>query len=321
LSAIRRQRERPIPDLTARIGSVRLPNPVMLASGTAGHADELAGALDLSELGAVVAKSVSLTPRPGNPPLRIAPASGLGMINSVGLANPGIETWLARDLPALAGTGARVVASIYGADPGDFGELARRLSLHRGELVAVEVNLSCPNLGQRGLMFAQDPAAAAEVVAEVVSALGGSGLPVWAKLSPAVSDITLVASAVLSAGAEALTLVNTMPALGVDPVSRRLVLGSGRGGLSGPPLHPIALRAVHDCFRALSGVPIVGVGGVVDADSAAALMAVGAAAVQVGTATFFDPRAAARILQDLTGWLVRNGVASVADLVGSVRSP
>ena len=311
--------------MSVQVGAVRLPNPVMTASGTAGHGAELAAYFDLSALGAVVVKSVSARPWPGNPAPRLYPARA-GMLNSVGLQNSGVDAWLQGDLPPLLATGARVVVSVWGRSTGDYAEVAARLAVGlgpgaangpspgRGAVVAVEANISCPNVEDRQRMFAHSPEAAAEAVGAVERGLQGTGLPVWAKLSPNVTDIVEVAGAVLSAGADGLTLVNTLMGMALDPLTGTPVLGGGGGGLSGPALHPVAVRAVHDCRKAFPGTAIVGVGGVSSGFDAAELLAAGADAVQVGTATFADPRAPLRVLEDLGSWCAANGVTAVSQL-------
>lgn len=301
--------------MSVQVGSVSLPNPIMTAAGTAGHAAELSGYVDLSELGAVVAKSLSAEPWGGNPAPRLHAAAGGGMVNSVGLQNPGVEAWLEDDLPALRAAGARVVAGIWGRSLEDYAKAAEMLASAGDEVVAVEVNLSCPNLGGEHEMFSSNGVAAAAATAAALACRK----PVWAKLSPAVADLPAVAKAVLEAGAEAVTLVNTMPAMVIDTETRRPVLGAGGGGLSGPPLHPIAVRAVWDCRRALGDVAIVGAGGVGTADNAVELLMAGASAVQVGTASFREPRATGRILRDLRRWCTRHRVARVADLTGAAH--
>jgi dihydroorotate dehydrogenase (NAD+) catalytic subunit len=299
------------------VGSLRLPNPVMTASGTAGHGAELARYMDLGRLGAVVVKSLSAEPWPGNPAPRVTEVDA-GMLNSVGLQNPGVEAWLEDELPALLGTGARVVASIWGFSVEAYEKAATALAGAPPGVVAVEVNLSCPNLhgGSRRAVFAHSPA----LTAEAVEASAGCGRPRWAKLSPNVTDVTEIAAAALGAGAEALTLVNTVMGLAIDPETRRPRLGAGGGGLSGPAMRPVAVRAVYDVCSAFPSAPVVGVGGVAAGEHAVELLLAGASAVQVGTATFADPRAPARVLAELERWCRRHGVASVADLVGRARA-
>jgi dihydroorotate dehydrogenase (NAD+) catalytic subunit len=289
----------------------------MTASGTSGHADELDAYFPLRELGAVVVKSLSPHPWPGNPAPRVHPTPA-GMLNSVGLEGPGIEAWLADDLPRLQAAGATVVVSIWGERVDDFGQAAAALVGVSG-LCAIEVNVSCPNVEDRRRMFAHSPTATAEVVAAVGEAC--PVLPRWAKLSPTVADIAEIAAAAAAAGAEAVTLVNTLLAMVIDVDTRRPVLGSGPagGGLSGRAIHPVAVRAVHDVRGALPSLGIVGVGGVSDGRDAVELLMAGADAVQVGTATFSDPRAPVRVLREVEAWCVDHGVSAVRELKGAGR--
>jgi dihydroorotate dehydrogenase (NAD+) catalytic subunit len=300
-------------DLRAHVGGVQLANPIMTASGTAGHGAELAAYLDLSRLGAVVVKSVSADPWAGNPAPRLHPLPA-GMLNSVGLQNPGVDAWLAEELPALRATGATVVASIWGFTTDAYRRVAR--ALVDAPVVAVEANISCPNVEDRRRMWAHSCDGAAAAIGAAVDGLDGSGLPVWAKLSPNVTDLPAIARAAVGAGAAGLTLVNTVMGLALDPATGRPRLGQGGGGLSGPAIHPIAVRAVFDCRAALPDVPIVGVGGVRTGEDAAELLVAGADAVQVGTASLADPRAAGRILDELGRWCAGHGVHRMVDLVG-----
>jgi dihydroorotate dehydrogenase (NAD+) catalytic subunit len=306
-------------DLSTRVGDVRLANPVMTASGTAGHGAELGRYFDLAELGAVVVKSLSAEPWDGNPAPRLYPAAA-GMLNSVGLHNPGVEAWLLDELPGLAATGVPVVASIWGFTVGGYRSAAAALAGIPG-LVAVEANISCPNVEDRGGMFAHSCWGARAAVAATVEGLAGSGLPVWVKLSPNVTDLPAIAGAALDAGASGLTLVNTLMGLAVDPATGRPRLGGGGGGLSGPALHPVAVRAVYECRAAFPSVPIVGVGGVGTGEDAAELLAAGADAVQVGTATFADPKAPLRVVSKLAAWCRRHGVSSIEELKGRAHAP
>jgi dihydroorotate dehydrogenase (NAD+) catalytic subunit len=299
--------------LATRIGSVELANPVMTASGTAGHGAELAAAFDLSKLGAVVVKSLSAEPWPGNPAPRLHPVAG-GMLNSVGLQNPGIEAWAEHELPDLVASGARVVASIWGFTVEAYEKAAAMLAGVAG-LAAVEVNVSCPNVEDRRRMFAHSPAGTAEAVA----AAAGSGLPRWAKLSPNVTDLTEIAGAALDAGAEAVTLINTVMGLAIDPETRRPRLGAGGGGLSGAAIRPVAVRAVYDVAAAFPNASIIGVGGVGTAEDALELLLAGARAVQVGTATFARPRAALAVLTGLERWCRRHGITTLDKLIGAAH--
>jgi len=301
-------------DLSVPVGSLLLPNPVMSASGTAGHADELAAYFPLDQLGAMVVKSLSVEPWPGNPAPRVHQTPA-GMLNSVGLQGPGLEAWLGSDLPRMVESGARTVVSIWGQRVEDFAKAAALLAGVSG-LTAVEVNVSCPNVEDRRRMFAHSPSATAEVVAAVGEHC--PDLPRWAKLSPTVADLAEVAGAALGAGAEAVTLVNTVLAMAIDVETRRPRLGSGPagGGLSGPAIHPVAVRAVFDIRAAHPDATIIGVGGVMSGRDAVELMMAGADAVQVGTATFRDPRAPVRILGELERWCSKHGVRRVRELRG-----
>ena len=300
--------------MAVRVGDVQLPNPIMTASGTSGHGDELGRYLDLGALGAVVVKSLSVEPWPGNPAPRVHETDG-GMLNSVGLQNPGVHEWLERELPPLLAAGARVVGSIWGFRAEEYAKAASTLASGPDGIIAIEANLSCPNVEARRHVFAHSPGATAEAITAAVES--AHGRPVWAKLSPNVTDITEIAAAALDAGAAALTLVNTLMGLAIDPATRAPRLGAGGGGLSGPAIRPVAVRAIADCRAAFPEAPIVGVGGVARGEHAAELLVAGADAVQVGTATFLDPRAPARVLAELERWCRRHGVDHVRELKGS----
>ncbi len=301
-------------DLTVAIGPVTLPNPVMTASGTAGRGAELASYLDLGSLGAVVTKSLSADPWPGNPDPRVH-KSPSGMLNGVGLQGPGIGPWMEMDLPKLLATGARVVASIWGRTVDEFAEAASLLAHTPDQVVAVEVNVSCPNLEDRRRMFAHSCRATSDAVA----ASAACGKPVWAKLSPNAADLCEIAGAALGAGASALTLVNTLLGMAIDPESRSSRLGISGGGLSGPAIRPVAVRSVYDCRAAHPDAAIIGVGGVARGVDAVELMMAGADAVQVGTATFADPRAPARVLAELRSWCTAHRVGAARDLTGAAH--
>lgn len=296
-------------DRRVRIGSVELANPIMTASGTAGYGSELGRLLDLSALGAVVVKSLAAFDWPGNPAPRLHPTPQ-GMLNAVGLQGPGVAAWRRDGLPQLLDAGATVVASIWGRTVEEYRAAADLLADAAPEVVAVEINLSCPNLEGRGSIFAHD----VDLSAEVVRATAGCGRPRWAKLSPNTDRIVDVAAATHAAGAEAVTLVNTLLGLVLDPDTMTPALGNGGGGLSGRAIHPVAVRAVHDVHTALPELPIVGVGGVASGWDAAELMLVGASAVQVGTATFVEPSAPARVLRELVTWAAGRGITRFADL-------
>ena len=296
-------------DTRARVGSIELTSPVLLASGTAGYGDELAPYLDLASLGAVVTKSLAAYEWAGNPPPRLHPA-GVGMVNAVGLQGPGVEHWLSHELPALLRTGARVVASIWGRSLDDYRRAADMLAAAPPEVIAVEVNLSCPNLeGRRGI-FAHD----ADLSASVIAATEGCARPRWAKLSPNTDRVVEVAGAVHGAGAEAVTLVNTLLGMVVDRRTLRPALGVGGGGLSGQGIHPVAVRVVHDVRAAMPSLPIVGVGGITTGWDAIEMMLVGADAVAVGTATFADPRAPGRVAREMAEWASTHQIGRLAEI-------
>jgi len=310
----RRRGHGPRVDLSVRVGEVALPNPVMTAAGTAGHGDELGRYLDLGRLGAVVVKSLSAEPWAGNPPPRVHETPA-GMLNSVGLQNPGLPEWRDHELPVLLDAGARVVVSVWGRSVDEYAQVAALVGRLPPEVVAVEVNLSCPNLSGKSI-FAHDAGASAEVISAVVRA---AGRPVWAKLSPNTDRLVEVARSVAGEGADAVTLTNTLLGMAIDPVTRRPRLGGGGGGLSGPAMHPVAVRAVYDCRAALPTLPIIGVGGIASGSDAVEMMVAGAHAVQVGTASFADPRAAARVLDEIETWCAAQGVDTVSELTGGAH--
>ena len=283
--------------------------PVMTASGTAGYGTELADLLDLSALGAVVTKSLAHFAWEGNPAPRMHPARQ-GMLNAVGLQGPGVAAWLTQVLPGLLDTGATVVASIWGRSVDDYRRAAELLADAPEQVAAVEVNLSCPNLEGRDAMFAHDP----ELSAAVIAATAVCGRPRWAKLSANTDRIVEVAAAVADAGAAAVTCINTMLGLAYDPHTLRPALGAGGGGLSGRAIHPIAVRAVHDVHAAIPDLPVIGVGGISNGWEAAEMFLAGACAVQVGTASFADPRAPVAVQDSLLSWASAAGCTSMGDV-------
>ena len=302
-------------DLSVRVGSLTLPNPVMTASGTAGHGTELSAYLDLAGLGAVVVKSLSADPWPGNPAPRVHQTPA-GMINSVGLQGPGVSAWRSTGCAELRAAGVRrIVASIWGRTVDEYRRAAELLADAPAEVIAVEVNLSCPNLDGGRHLFAHDPALSASVL-EAVEVVGR---PRWAKLSPNTDRLAEVAGAVADAGAEAVTIANTLLGLVIDPETRRPRLGGGGGGLSGPAIHPVAVRAVYDCRVAHPELPIIGVGGVASAPDVVEFLLAGAQACQVGTATFADPRAPQQVLDGLAEWCTEHNVQRVRELSGGAH--
>jgi dihydroorotate dehydrogenase (NAD+) catalytic subunit len=301
-------------DLSVEVGPLRLKNPVLSASGTFGYGPELERFFDPGILGAIIGKSITLVPRDGNPPQRMAEAAA-GMINSIGLQNPGIDRFLAELLPVMTRYGSPVIANVAGATEDEFVELCRRFDGVKG-LAAIELNLSCPNVREGGLSFSAAPAPCESVVRRCREA---TRLPLVAKLTPNVTDIASVAKAAEQGGADAISAINTLVAMAVDWRRRRAVISTRTGGLSGPAVKPIALRMVHEVVRAVK-LPVIGIGGVSSAEDVLEFLCVGARAVQVGTATFVDPFAIPKILADLPRLLGEAGVARVADAIGTLKA-
>jgi dihydroorotate dehydrogenase (NAD+) catalytic subunit len=292
---------------------VELPNPVLTTSGCAGAGRELAQFFDVAKIGAVVTKSVMLAPRAGRPTPRMAETPS-GMLNSIGLQGPGIDAFLQRDLPWLLSRGARAVVSIAGGTVDEYAELATRLSDASG-VTAVEVNISCPNVEDRGQVFACDPGAAGTVI-EAVRGRLRYDIPVFAKLSPDVTDIVAIAGACVTAGADGLSMINTLLGMAIDPHTLRPVLAGTTGGLSGPAIRPVAVRCVWQVHEAFPDIPVIGMGGVRSGWDALELILAGAAMVSVGTEIFHDPSACARIVRELEEELASRGIDRLADVIG-----
>ena len=300
-------------DTSVAVGAVRLPNPVIAASGTFGYGTEFAGLVDLGALGALAVKGLSLLPAAGKPAPRLVETAG-GMLNAIGLQNIGVEAFLAGRLPALRAAGARVVANFWGDSPEEFAECAARLDGAPG-VVALELNASSPNRPEWGSILATDPQALAAIVRAVRARVRA---PLWVKLSPNVGDITRVGRAAEAEGADALTAINTLRATAIDVATRRPRLASGSGGLSGPAIKPVALRMVHELARAVR-IPLVGVGGIMTGEDALEFLCSGASAVQVGTATFYDPRAPLRVAEEMAHWCCAHGIGAIGDLIGTLQ--
>ncbi|MBU1672443.1 MAG: dihydroorotate dehydrogenase [Actinobacteria bacterium] len=297
------------------LAGIELANPVLLASGTAGYGLELDGLLDMSRLGGLILKSVTIEPWAGNAEPRIWETTG-GMLNSIGLENIGVEALIEDVLPRISEIGVPLMASIAGDTVRAFARLASRLE-STGALAAVEVNVSCPNVERGGIQFGVDPNATAAVTTSVRE---NCTMPVFVKLSAAASDLPGIADAASRAGASGLSLINTVPGMAIDPVSRSPRLGNVTGGLSGPAIKPIALKAVYDCFRA-TGLPIIGGGGIYDAGDVIEFLLAGATAVSIGTATFQDPARATKIVEELPDAVTAAGATTTAELVGRLRTP
>ncbi len=301
------------PDMKISIGSMELKNPVMTASGTFGYGEEYASLVDLDRLGAIIVKGISLLPRQGTPPPRIA-ETACGMLNAIGLENVGLEGFLNQKLPFLQGISTPLIVNILGETVQDYGALAARLN-EEEKVAALEVNISCPNVKQGGVAFGTDPDMAHDVTASVRRHFKG---PVIVKLSPNVTDITEIARAVEAAGADAVSLINTVLGMAVDIETCRPKLANIFGGLSGPAIKPIGLRMVWQVASCVS-IPIIGIGGITTPEDAIEYMLAGACAVQVGTTNFINPKAAEEIIKGIETYLVVHGMASIPDLIGRAR--
>ena len=305
-------------DLSTTLGNAWFPSPLFTASGCASSGKELAQFIDLREIGAVVTKSVMSKARHGRPTPRMAETPS-GMINSIGLQGPGIDAFLAHDLPWLVSQKARVIVSIAGETVEEYSTLARKVRSAPG-ISALEVNISCPNVENRGLVFACDPEASRRVIDGVRKTLGGE-LPIIAKLSPDVTDLVSIAKGVVDAGADGLALINTVLSMVINLDTMRPHLGGKTGGLSGPAIRPIAVRAIYQVHEALPSIPILGMGGVSSGRDALELILAGAKGVSVGTASFGDPAAIISIQNELKELLKARGFTSVAQAVGFAHRP
>jgi dihydroorotate dehydrogenase (NAD+) catalytic subunit len=300
-------------DLSVRLGRLRLPNPVLVASGTFGYAREMEGLVDVHRLGGILPKTITAQPRPGNSPWRTIETPA-GMLNSIGLDNDGIEAFVAHHLPYLAGLGVPIIVSIAGRTHDEFVTMARRLDGLAG-VAALELNISCPNVSG-GVDFGVDPATCERLVA---ACRRSTETPILAKLTPNVTSIADMARAAEAGGADAVSLINTCLGMAVDWRRRRPLLGNVLGGLSGPAIKPIALRAVYQAAQAVH-VPIVGIGGIATIDDVMEFLVAGASAVQLGTVNFYNPRASMEVLDALPAALSEAGASRVADVVGTLTT-
>lgn len=300
-------------DLHTILGPLSLPSPILTASGCAGSGKELAAFFDLSKIGAIVTKSIMADPRSGRATPRMAETPS-GMLNSIGLQGPGVETFMNEDVPWLSKTGARIIVSIAGNSIEEFARTAARVR-RAGEVVsAIEVNISCPNVSNRGLVFACDPVSAGEVISAVHRSVG-SHLPIFAKLSPDVTDIVAIAKSCIDAGATGLAMINTLLGMVIDTKTMRPKVAGITGGLSGPAIRPVGVRAVWQVHEALPQVPLIGMGGIMSGDDALEYILAGASAVSIGTATFHDPTAAMRIQNELSNLLAERGFTALKSAI------
>lgn len=300
-------------DFGTTLGGAWFPTPIFTASGCASSGKELAQFFPLREIGAVVTKSIMLKARAGRPTPRMAETPS-GMLNSIGLQGPGIDAFLIEDIPWLASQGARIIVSIAGETAEEYGTLARKLRGVSG-ISALEVNISCPNVENRGMVFACDPNSASNVIKNVRSIIGGE-LPIFAKLTPDVTDIASIATSVIGAGADGIAMINTVLGMVINTDSMRPQLGGKTGGLSGPAIRPIAVRAIYQVRQALPQVSILGMGGVTSGKDAFEMILAGASGISVGTASFGDPSAVYRIQNELREILELKGFSSVKEAVG-----
>lgn len=302
------------PDMTVNIGGIELQNPVMTASGTFGYAREFDHLIDLNRLGGIIVKGLSLQPTRGNPPPRIVETAS-GMINAIGLENVGIEGFITEKLPFLQGLSPPVFVNIYGKQTDEYRQLAARINAVES-IAGIEVNISCPNVKAGGMAFGVDPAAAFEVIRAVREQ---TAKPVVAKLSPNVTDITEIAAAVEEAGADSISLINTLTAMAIDINSRRPKIANIIGGLSGPAIKPVALRMVWQVAQKTT-VPIIGIGGILTSEDALEFFIAGATAVQIGTANFVNPHTTIDIIEGIERYLADKGIGTVTDIVGTLET-
>lgn len=302
------------PNLAVNVGGISMKNPVMTASGTFGYGQEFAPLFDLSRLGALVIKGLSLKPAPGNPPPRTVETCG-GMLNAVGLENVGLVAFAENKLPFLQSLDVAIILNIYGHSIEEYAEMSERIEDLDG-IAGIEVNISCPNIKAGGVAFGTDPKIAFQVTKAVREK---TKLPLIVKLTPNVTDIAIIARSVEDAGADAVSLINTITAMAVDVKTRRPKLANITGGLSGPAIKPIALRMVWNAAQAVR-IPVIGVGGIIDASDALEFFIVGARAIQVGTANFVNPRASVEIVEGLDAYLAENNISDISQVIGSLRT-
>ena len=300
-------------DLSVGLGRITLKNPVLVASGTFGYGEECAELINLNELGGIMVKAVTLEPREGNPPPRLAETPA-GLLNAIGLENPGVDVFLKEKLPFLRGFQTAIIVNIAGEKEEEYLRLAERLNQVKG-ISALEVNISCPNVKEKGLIFGTDP----EQTFSLVKKLGEiTDIPLIVKLTPNVTDITKIAQASQEAGAEALSLINTVLGMSIDVETRKPKLGNITGGLSGPAIRPIAVRMMWQTFQKVN-LPLIGMGGITDAEDALEFILAGASAVAIGTANFIDPKTALEVIEGIKQYMQVKGIKNFKDLIGWLK--
>ena len=298
------------PDLSVRIGKLRLKNPVIVASGTFGYGEEFETFMDLDQLGAIIPKGISLSPMHGNPPPRIFETTG-GILNSIGLQNPGLDAFVKEKLPYLRIIRTKLIVNFFGKTLQEYVELAKRLDDIAG-ISALEMNISCPNVQQGGIIFGTDPRMTYRLVSKVKRSIQR---PLIVKLSPNVTDITAIARCAEQGGADAVSLINTFKAMAININSKRPELGNIIGGLSGPAIKPIALRMVWEVSQAVK-IPVIGIGGIMKAEDAIEFMLAGASAIQIGTANLIQPQTGMEVISGIRRYLLKNRIDSVQNLIG-----
>jgi len=304
-----------IPDISVSLGPIKLKNPVMVASGTFGYGREYADVVPLEKVGAVVVKGISLKPRPGNPPPRLVETTA-GLINAIGLENVGVDAFLSDKLPFLQKRNVPTIVNIFGETVEEYAEVAERLDKAEGVL-ALEINISCPNVKSGGVIFGTDPVMAASVVKAVRAS---TSLPIITKLSPQVTSIAEIARAVEEAGTDIISCINTIPAMAVNIYSRKPRLGNITGGLSGPAIKPIALRCVYEVVKAVK-VPVIGIGGIATAEDALEFLLVGARAVQIGTMNFVNPRTVLDVIDGIQNFMKSQKIVRIDEFIGTLKVP
>lgn len=302
------------PSLNLNLAGIPMKNPVMTASGTFGYGIEFSSLIDLNRLGGIVVKGLSLKPAPGNPPPRTVETCG-GMLNAIGLENIGLDAFIEKKWPFLEKLKAAVFLNIYGRQMDEYGRIAERVNDLEG-VAGVEVNISCPNVKAGGLAFGTDPRMAAQVTRTVRE---NTSLPLIVKLSPNVTDIVSIAKSVQDAGADAVSLINTVTGMAVDVKTRRPKLANVIGGLSGPAIKPIALRMVWQVAQAVH-IPVIGIGGIMNTSDALEFLIAGATAIQIGTANFVDPKTSIRIVDGLSDYLAENNISDINEIIGSLKT-